>query len=60
DEDQAGSDLGETYESQPPPEQAHIDEDQAGPDPEISRVALAGPDPEPTNDEFMADLYPKV
>ncbi|GKE13681.1 hypothetical protein Tco_1421258, partial [Tanacetum coccineum] len=36
------------------------DEDQAGPDPEISRVALAGPDPKPTHDEFMANLYPKV
>ncbi|GJZ57781.1 hypothetical protein Tco_0613275 [Tanacetum coccineum] len=40
--------------------QVHMDEDQAGPDPGISRVALAGPDPEPTHDEFMADLYPKV
>ncbi|GJX81006.1 hypothetical protein Tco_0329155 [Tanacetum coccineum] len=29
---------------------------EARPDPGISRVALAGPDPEP----FMADLYPKV
>ncbi|GJT31255.1 hypothetical protein Tco_0911530 [Tanacetum coccineum] len=37
-----------------------MEEDQAGPDPRISRVALAGPDPEPTQDEFMADLYPKV
>ncbi|GJY66177.1 hypothetical protein Tco_0468415 [Tanacetum coccineum] len=37
-----------------------MDEDQAGPDPGISRVALAGPDPEPTYDEFMTDLYPKV
>ncbi|GJW98300.1 hypothetical protein Tco_0180108 [Tanacetum coccineum] len=33
---------------------------QAGPDPGISRVALAGPYPEPTHDEFMANLYPKV
>ncbi|GKC97103.1 hypothetical protein Tco_1162545 [Tanacetum coccineum] len=36
-----------------------MDEDQARPDPGISRVALAGPDPEPTHDEFMIDLYPK-
>ncbi|GKD90724.1 hypothetical protein Tco_1366231 [Tanacetum coccineum] len=36
--------------------QVHIDEDQAGPDPGISRVALAGPDPEPTHDEFMAEV----
>ncbi|GKG13172.1 hypothetical protein Tco_0350132, partial [Tanacetum coccineum] len=40
--------------------QVHIDKDQAGPDPGISCMALAGPDPEPTHDEFMADLYPKV
>ncbi|GKA43023.1 hypothetical protein Tco_0735683 [Tanacetum coccineum] len=54
------SDPGKTHESQPPPSQVLIDEDQAGPDPGISRVALAGPDPEPTHDEFMTDLYPKV
>ncbi|GKD63672.1 hypothetical protein Tco_1305780, partial [Tanacetum coccineum] len=60
DQDQVGSDPGETHESQPPPEQVLMDEDQAGPDPGISRVALAGPDLEPTYDEFMADLYPKV
>ncbi|GJY52618.1 hypothetical protein Tco_0443465, partial [Tanacetum coccineum] len=36
-----------------------IDEDQAGPDPGITRMALAGPDPEPTHDKFMADLYLK-
>ncbi|GJU69714.1 hypothetical protein Tco_1255973 [Tanacetum coccineum] len=60
DEDQAGSYPRETYESQPPPEQAHMDEDQARLDPRISRVALAGPNLEPTHDEFMADLYPKV
>ncbi|GKG23039.1 hypothetical protein Tco_0388342, partial [Tanacetum coccineum] len=29
-------------------------------DPGISRVALAGPDPEPMHNEFMADLYTKV
>nr|GEZ82828.1 hypothetical protein [Tanacetum cinerariifolium] len=37
-----------------------MDEDQAGPDPGESHGALARPDPEPTHDEFMADLYPKV
>ncbi|GKD23495.1 hypothetical protein Tco_1225198 [Tanacetum coccineum] len=37
-----------------------MDEDQAGPDPGESRVALAGPDPEPTHDEFMANVYPNV
>ncbi|GKB24987.1 hypothetical protein Tco_0864388, partial [Tanacetum coccineum] len=37
-----------------------MDEDQARPDPGISRVALAGPDPELTHNEFIADLYLKV
>ncbi|GKB06842.1 hypothetical protein Tco_0835075 [Tanacetum coccineum] len=60
DQDQAGLDPGETLESRPQPEQVHMEEDQARPDPGISRVALAGPDPEPTHDEFMDDLYPKV
>ncbi|GKD59475.1 hypothetical protein Tco_1296984, partial [Tanacetum coccineum] len=60
DQDQAGSNPGETHESRPPPEHVLMDEDQAGPDPRISRVALAGPDPEPTHDEFMTDFYPKV
>ncbi|GJU08349.1 hypothetical protein Tco_1124779 [Tanacetum coccineum] len=60
DQDQAGSDPGESLESRPQPEQVHMDEDQAGPDPGISRVALAGPDLEPTHDEFIADLYLKV
>ncbi|GJY26467.1 hypothetical protein Tco_0401193 [Tanacetum coccineum] len=35
-QDQAGSDPGETHESRPPPEQVLMDEDQAGPDPGIS------------------------
>ncbi|GJR98686.1 retrovirus-related pol polyprotein from transposon TNT 1-94 [Tanacetum coccineum] len=60
DQDQAGSDPGETHKSRPPPELVLMDEDQAGPDPGINRVALARPDPEPTHDEFMANLYPKV
>ncbi|GKD07077.1 hypothetical protein Tco_1186762 [Tanacetum coccineum] len=59
DQDQAGSDPGETHESRPLLEQVFMDEDQAGPDPRESGVALAGPDPEPTHDEFMANLYPK-
>ncbi|GKC79574.1 hypothetical protein Tco_1130348 [Tanacetum coccineum] len=59
DQDQAGSDPGETHEFQPPPEHVLMDEDQAGPKLGISHVALIGPDPKPTHDEFMADLYPK-
>nr|GEU94700.1 retrovirus-related Pol polyprotein from transposon TNT 1-94 [Tanacetum cinerariifolium] len=49
-----------TPESRPPPEQVVMNEDQAGPDPRESRGALAGPDPDPTYDKFMTDLYPKV
>ncbi|GKB56273.1 hypothetical protein Tco_0912459, partial [Tanacetum coccineum] len=49
-------DPSETHESRPLPAQVLMDEDQAGPDPGISRVALAGPDLEPTHDEFMTDL----
>ncbi|GJX44570.1 hypothetical protein Tco_0261246 [Tanacetum coccineum] len=37
-----------------------MDEDQAGPDPRESHVALVGPNPEPTHDEFMANVYPNV
>ncbi|GKG38825.1 hypothetical protein Tco_0460537, partial [Tanacetum coccineum] len=58
--DQAGSDPGETHESRPPLKQVLMDEDQAKPDSREGGVALAGPDPEPTHNEFMADLYPKV
>ncbi|GJW26822.1 hypothetical protein Tco_0040633 [Tanacetum coccineum] len=60
DEGQAGSDPGKTPESRPPPEQVFIDEDQVGPDLGESRVALAGPDPEPTHNEFIANVYPNV
>ncbi|GJZ74202.1 hypothetical protein Tco_0638348 [Tanacetum coccineum] len=60
DQGQTGSDPGKTPESRPPPEQVFMDEDQAGPDPGESRVALAGPNPEPTHDEFMANVYPNV
>nr|GEW31561.1 retrovirus-related Pol polyprotein from transposon TNT 1-94 [Tanacetum cinerariifolium] len=41
-------------------DQVVIDEDQAGSDPRKRRGDLAGPEPEPTHDEFMDDLYPKV
>ncbi|GKD93727.1 hypothetical protein Tco_1373564 [Tanacetum coccineum] len=37
-----------------------MDKDQAGSDPGESRVALAGPNLEPTYDEFMANVYPNV
>nr|GEX06830.1 hypothetical protein [Tanacetum cinerariifolium] len=59
DQGQAGSDPGRILKSRPPPEKEVMDEDQAGPDPRESRRALAGPNPEPTHDEFMTDLYPK-
>ncbi|GKE93626.1 hypothetical protein Tco_1574721 [Tanacetum coccineum] len=60
DQGQAGSDPDKTLESRPPPEQVFIDEDQAGPDPGESRVAFVGPNPEPTHDDFMANVYPNV
>ncbi|GKB12655.1 hypothetical protein Tco_0846578, partial [Tanacetum coccineum] len=60
DEGQAGSDPGKTPKSRPPPEQVFIEEDQAGPDPGENSVALAGPDPKLTHNEFMANVYPKV
>ncbi|GKB36244.1 hypothetical protein Tco_0881186 [Tanacetum coccineum] len=59
DQDQAGFKTGKTHESQPPPELVLMDEDQAGPDPIINHVALAGPNHEPTHNKFMANLYPK-
>ncbi|GKE45029.1 hypothetical protein Tco_1472313 [Tanacetum coccineum] len=43
DQDQAGSDPGETHVSQPPPEQVLMDEDQAGPDLGISLHPLSTP-----------------
>ncbi|GJZ77956.1 hypothetical protein Tco_0642628 [Tanacetum coccineum] len=60
DEGQARSDPGKTPESRPPPDDDKMDEDQAGPDPRVTRVALAGPNPEPTHEEFMANVYPDV
>nr|GEX03163.1 monodehydroascorbate reductase [Tanacetum cinerariifolium] len=60
DQGQAGPYPGRTLESLPPPEQEVINKDQDGPDPGESHGALAGPDLEPTHDDFMADMYPKV
>ncbi|GJU95738.1 hypothetical protein Tco_1320494 [Tanacetum coccineum] len=60
DEGQARSDPGKTPESRPPPDDDKMYEDQAGLDPGESRVALAGPNPEPTHEDFMADVYPNV
>ncbi|GKA66318.1 hypothetical protein Tco_0766126 [Tanacetum coccineum] len=33
---------------------------KAGPNPRQSHVALAGPDPEPMHDDFVATMYPQV
>ncbi|GJU25743.1 hypothetical protein Tco_1164364 [Tanacetum coccineum] len=57
---QAGSDPSKTPESRPPPERVLIEKDQARPDPGLSYVALAGPDPEPMHDDFVATVYPQV
>nr|GEU71992.1 hypothetical protein [Tanacetum cinerariifolium] len=51
----AGSDPGNTLESQPPP-----NEDQAGSNPKQSCVALAVPKPKPMHEDFIATVYPKV
>ncbi|GKF03994.1 hypothetical protein Tco_0034662, partial [Tanacetum coccineum] len=59
-EGQVGSNPGKTPESRPPPDDDKMDEDQAGQDPGESHVALAGPNPEPTHKEFMANVYPNV
>nr|GEW71772.1 retrovirus-related Pol polyprotein from transposon TNT 1-94 [Tanacetum cinerariifolium] len=54
---QAGSYPGKTPESRPSLEQIFIDEDQPVSDPEVSCVAPAGPNPEPTHEEFMANVH---
>ncbi|GKC72684.1 hypothetical protein Tco_1118567 [Tanacetum coccineum] len=58
DQGQVGSDPGKTPESRPLPEQVLMEEDQAGPDLGQSHVALAGPNPKPMHDEFVATVYP--
>ncbi|GJV00775.1 hypothetical protein Tco_1330045 [Tanacetum coccineum] len=60
DEGQAGSDPRKTPESRPPPEHVLMEEDQPGPNPGQSHVALAGPNPELMHDDFVATVYPKV
>ncbi|GJY39909.1 retrovirus-related pol polyprotein from transposon TNT 1-94 [Tanacetum coccineum] len=55
DEGQAGSDPGNTLEYRPQP-----DEDQARSNPRPSHVALAGPNPEPMHEDFIATVDPKV
>ncbi|GKF50995.1 hypothetical protein Tco_0147462, partial [Tanacetum coccineum] len=60
DDGQDGSDPGKTPESRPPPERVLTKEDQAGPNPGQSYVALAGPNPEPLHEDFVAIVYPRV
>ncbi|GKD37107.1 hypothetical protein Tco_1257314, partial [Tanacetum coccineum] len=60
DEGQARSDPGKTPESRPPPERVLMEEDQAGSNPRQSHVVLAGPNPEPTHEDFVATVYPQV
>nr|GEU56028.1 retrovirus-related Pol polyprotein from transposon TNT 1-94 [Tanacetum cinerariifolium] len=60
DQGRAGLDPGKTPESRPPPEQEFMDEDQAGPDPGESHGALAGLNPEPTHDDFMANFLNEI
>nr|GEU95901.1 putative reverse transcriptase domain-containing protein [Tanacetum cinerariifolium] len=56
----AGLDPGKTPELRPQQEQEFMEEGHAGPDPGVSRVALAGLKPEPIHEEFMANVYPNV
>nr|GFA20550.1 hypothetical protein [Tanacetum cinerariifolium] len=53
-------DHGKNLESRPPPDDDKMDEYQARSDPGKSHVALAGSNPEPMYDDFMATIYPKV
>nr|GFD51263.1 hypothetical protein [Tanacetum cinerariifolium] len=50
DEGQTGLDPSKTPKSRPLPERVLIEEDQAGPNPRQSHVALAGQNPEPMHD----------
>nr|GEU60877.1 retrovirus-related Pol polyprotein from transposon TNT 1-94 [Tanacetum cinerariifolium] len=52
DEGQARSNPGKTPNSRPPP-----DEDQAGSNHRQGHVALAGPNPEPMHEDFVATIY---
>nr|GEZ07671.1 hypothetical protein [Tanacetum cinerariifolium] len=60
DQGQTGLDLGKTPEPRPLPEQEFMEEDHAGPDLGVSRMALVGLNPKPTHEEFMANVYPDV
>nr|GEX37525.1 hypothetical protein [Tanacetum cinerariifolium] len=60
DQGQVGLDPGKTPESRPQPKQEFMEEDQAGPDPRVIRVALTRPNHEPTHEEFMANVYTDV
>ncbi|GJT44388.1 retrovirus-related pol polyprotein from transposon TNT 1-94 [Tanacetum coccineum] len=51
---------GKTPESRPPPERVLMEEDQAGPNPGQSNVALVGPNPKPMHDDFVATVYLRV
>ncbi|GJT87755.1 hypothetical protein Tco_1069472 [Tanacetum coccineum] len=53
-------DPGKSAESRPPPEHEVMKKDQVGSNPGLSHVALAGPDPEPMHDDFVATVYPQM
>nr|GEU57926.1 retrovirus-related Pol polyprotein from transposon TNT 1-94 [Tanacetum cinerariifolium] len=57
DQCQAGSDPSKVLKSRPLLEQEFMEEDQAVPDPGVSHVAHVGPNPKPTHEEFMANVY---
>nr|GEX06839.1 hypothetical protein [Tanacetum cinerariifolium] len=51
---------GKIPESRPPPKHILMEEDKAGSNPGQSHVVLAGPNPEPMHEDFVATVYPKV
>nr|GEW39052.1 retrovirus-related Pol polyprotein from transposon TNT 1-94 [Tanacetum cinerariifolium] len=53
-------DPGKTLESRPPTDDDKMDDEHARSDPGKIYVALAGSNPEPIHDDFVATIYPKV
>nr|GEX20202.1 ribonuclease H-like domain-containing protein [Tanacetum cinerariifolium] len=59
-DEEQGKDVDEQVNLEEKTDELDQGQARSDPDPGESRRALAGPDPKPTHDEFMNDLYPKV
>nr|GEW75091.1 uncharacterized mitochondrial protein AtMg00810-like [Tanacetum cinerariifolium] len=59
DEGHAGSDPGKTPESRPLTERVHMKEDHGGSNLGQSHMVLAGPNPKPMHEDFIAIVYLK-